>query len=31
LRSGDLEGGYHQSLKDIKPKEVLAALLEFES
>ena len=31
LRSGDLEGGFHQSLKDIKPKEVLAALLEFES
>tara|TARA_B100001765_G_scaffold150127_1_gene96268 strand:- start:2048 stop:3142 length:1095 start_codon:yes stop_codon:yes gene_type:complete len=31
LRSGDLEGGYHQSLKDIKPKEVLAALSESES
>ena len=31
LRSGDLEGGYHQSLKDIKPEEVLAVLLEFES
>ena len=31
LRRGDLEGGYHQSLKDIKPKEVLAALLESES
>ena len=30
LRSGDLEGGYHQSLKDIKPKEVLEALSEFE-
>ena len=24
------EGGYHQSLKDIKPKEVLEALSEFE-
>ncbi len=31
LRRGDLEGGYHQSLKDIKPKEVLTALLELES
>jgi len=31
LRTGDLEGGYHQGLKDIKPKEVLEALLEFES
>ena len=31
LRSGDLEDGYHQSLKDIKPEEVLAVLLEFES
>ena len=30
LRSGDLEDGYHQSLKDIKPEEVLAVLLEFE-
>jgi len=31
LRSGDLEGGYHQSLKNIKPEEVLAVLLELES
>ena len=31
LRSGDLEGGYHQSLTNIKPKEVLAALSESES
>ena len=26
LRTGDLEDGYYQGLKDIKPKEVLAAL-----
>ena len=31
LRRGDLEGGYHQSLKDIKPKEVLTVLSESES
>ena len=31
LRRGDLEGGYHQSLKDIKPKEVLSVLSESES
>ena len=31
LRRGNLEGGYHQSLKDVRPKEVLSALLEFES
>ena len=31
LRTGDLEDGYYQGLKDIKPKEVLAALFEFES
>jgi len=31
LRTGDLEGGYYQGLKDIKPKEVLETLLEFES
>ncbi len=31
LRTGDLEDGYYQGLKDIKPKEVLEALLELES
>ena len=31
LRTGDLEDGYYQGLKEIKPKEVLAALFEFES
>jgi len=31
LRTGNLEDGYYQGLKDIKPKEVLAALFEFES
>ena len=31
LRTGDLEGGYYQGLKEIKPKEVLETLLEFES
>ena len=31
LRTGDLEDGYYQGLKDIKPKEVLEALFEFES
>ena len=29
IRYGDLEDGYHQSLQDIKPEEVLDALLEF--
>ena len=29
VRRGDLEDGYHQSLIDIKPKEVLETLLEF--
>ena len=31
LRNRDLEDGYYQGLKDIKPKEVLEALFEFES
>jgi len=31
IRQGSLEGGYHQSLIDIKPPEVLEALLESES
>ena len=31
LRTGDLEDGYYQGLRDIKPKEVLEALFEFES
>ena len=30
LRKGDLEGGYHQSLKDIKPREVLEILSDIE-
>ena len=31
VRHGSLEDGYHQGLKDIKPEEVLSALLEFEA
>ena len=31
VRHGGLEEGYHQGLKDIKPEEVLSALLEFEA
>ena len=31
LRIGNLKGGYHKGLRDIQPKEVLAALSEFES